>query len=155
MFFEVILEVVVIFDPELPIRVHNKLHQLPDGIAYMNFGIVPLAASAFFFLPTHCFPELITTFTLSALGVIFRDYNKGGQLFAALLPMTNLYQTCKIQYRFCDLYYPIWREGNYRLGRILVTAITFDKKIHLRGSGLVINCNLAHSDRKGCAVMLE
>jgi hypothetical protein len=30
----------------------------------MDLGIVPLAASAFFFLLTHCFPELITTFTL-------------------------------------------------------------------------------------------
>lgn len=39
----------------------------------MDLGIVPLAAPAFFFLFAHCFPELITTFTLSALGVIFRD----------------------------------------------------------------------------------
>jgi hypothetical protein len=37
----------------------------------MDLGIVPLAASAFFFLLTHCFPELITTFVLS-VGVIFR-----------------------------------------------------------------------------------
>lgn len=68
MFFEVIFEVVVVFGPEFPIRVHNKLHQSPPRIAYMNLGIVPLAASAFFFLLTHCFPELITTFTLSAQG---------------------------------------------------------------------------------------
>ena len=73
MFLEVIFEVVIVFDPEFLIRVHNKLHQLPSRIAYMDLGIVPLAAPAFFFLPTHCFPELIITFTLSALGVIFRD----------------------------------------------------------------------------------
>lgn len=73
MFLEVIFEIVVVFDPEFPIRVYNKLHQLPLRIAYINLGIVPLAAPAFFFLFTHCFPELITTFTLSALGVIFRD----------------------------------------------------------------------------------
>jgi hypothetical protein len=73
MFFEVIFEVVVVFGPEFPIRVHNKLHQPRSRIAYMDLGIVPLAASAFFFLLTHCFPELIITFTLSALGVIFRD----------------------------------------------------------------------------------
>lgn len=73
MLFEMIFEIVVVFDPEFSIRVHNKLHQLPPRIAYMDLGIVPLAASAFFFLLTHCFPELITTFTLSALGVIFRD----------------------------------------------------------------------------------
>lgn len=66
MFFEVIFEVVVVFGPEFPIRVHNKLHQPPPRIAYMDLGIVPLAASAFFFLLTHCFPELITTFTLRA-----------------------------------------------------------------------------------------
>lgn len=64
MFFEVIFEVVIVFDPEFLIRVHNKLHQLPPRIAYMDLGIVPLAASAFFFLLAHCFPELITTFTL-------------------------------------------------------------------------------------------
>lgn len=64
MFFEVIFEVVVVFGPEFPIRVHNKLHQPPSRIAYMDLGIVPLAASAFFFLLTHCFSELITTFTL-------------------------------------------------------------------------------------------
>ena len=68
-----IFEIVVVFDPEFPIRVYNKLHQLPLRIAYINLGIVPLAAPAFFFLLTHCFPELIITFTLSALGVIFRD----------------------------------------------------------------------------------
>lgn len=73
MFFEVIFEVVVVFGPEFPIRVHNKLHQPLPRIAYMDLGIVPLAAPAFFFLLTHCFPELIITFTLSALGVIFRD----------------------------------------------------------------------------------
>lgn len=71
MFLEVIFEVVIVFDPEFPIRVHNKLHQPPPRIAYMDLGIVPLAASAFFFLLTHCFPELITTFVLS-VGVIFR-----------------------------------------------------------------------------------
>ena len=64
MFFEVIFEVVIVFDPEFLIRVHNKLHQLPPRIAYMDLGIVPLAASAFFFLLAHCFPELITSFTL-------------------------------------------------------------------------------------------
>lgn len=50
-----IFEVVIVFDPEFPIRVHNKLHQLPSRIAYMNLGIVPLAASAFFFwiYPAH------------------------------------------------------------------------------------------------------
>ena len=73
MFLEVIFEVVIVFDPEFLIRVHNKLHQPLPRIAYMDLGIVPLAAPAFFFLPTHCFPELIITFTLSALGVIFRD----------------------------------------------------------------------------------
>lgn len=73
MFLEVIFEVVIVFDPDLSFRVHNKLHQLSPRIAYMDLGIVPLAASAFFFMLTHCFPELITTFTLSALGVIFRD----------------------------------------------------------------------------------
>mgnify|MGYP007065433957 CR=1 FL=1 len=73
MFFEVIFEVVVVFGPEFPIRVHNKLHQPLPRIAYMDLGIVPLAAPAFFFLLTHCLPELINTFTLSALGVIFRD----------------------------------------------------------------------------------
>lgn len=73
MLFEMIFEIVVVFDPEFPIRVYNKLHQLPLRIAYINLGIVPLAAPAFFFLLTHCFPELIITFTLSALGVIFRD----------------------------------------------------------------------------------
>ena len=64
MFFEMIFEVVIVFDPEFLIRVHNKLHQPPPRIAYMDLGIVPLAASAFFLLLTHCFPELITTFTL-------------------------------------------------------------------------------------------
>lgn len=64
MFLEVIFEVVIVFDPEFLIRVHNKLHQPPPRIAYMDLGIVPLAASAFIFLLTHCFPELITTFTL-------------------------------------------------------------------------------------------
>ena len=64
MFLEVIFEVVIVFDPEFLIRVHNKLHQPPPRIAYMDLGIVPLAASACFFLLTHCFPELITTFTL-------------------------------------------------------------------------------------------
>lgn len=73
MLFEMIFEIVVVFDPEFPIRVYNKLHQLPLRIAYINLGIVPLAAPAFFFLLIHCFPELIITFTLSALGVIFRD----------------------------------------------------------------------------------
>lgn len=73
MFLEVIFEVVIVFDPEFLIRVHNKLHQPLPRIAYMDLGIVPLAAPAFFFLFAHCFPELITTFTLSALGVIFRD----------------------------------------------------------------------------------
>lgn len=73
MFLEVIFEVVIVFDPEFLIRVHNKLHQPLPRIAYMDLGIVPLAAPAFFFLLTHCFPELIITFTLSALGVIFRD----------------------------------------------------------------------------------
>ncbi len=73
MFLEVIFEVAIVFDPEFLIRVHNKLHQPLPRIAYMDLGIVPLAASAFFFLFAHCFPELITTFTLSALGVIFRD----------------------------------------------------------------------------------
>lgn len=73
MFLEVIFEVVIVFDPEFLIRVHNKLHQPLPRIAYMDLGIVPLAAPAFFFLLTHCFPELITTFTLLALGVIFRD----------------------------------------------------------------------------------
>ena len=73
MFLEVIFEVVIVFDPEFLIRVHNKLHQPLPRIAYMDLGIVPLAAPAFFFLPTHCFPELIITFTLSALRVIFRD----------------------------------------------------------------------------------
>ena len=67
-FFEVIFEVVVVFDPEFPIRVHNKLHQPPPRIAYMDLGIVPLAASAFFFLLTQCFPELITIFTLACRG---------------------------------------------------------------------------------------
>lgn len=64
MFLEVIFEVVIVFDPEFLIRVHNKLYQPLPRIAYMDLGIVPLAASAFFFLLTHCFPELITTFTL-------------------------------------------------------------------------------------------
>ena len=73
MFLEVIFEVVIVFDPEFLIRVHNKLHQPLPRIAYMDLGIVPLAAPACFFLPPHCFPELIITFTLSALGVIFRD----------------------------------------------------------------------------------
>lgn len=73
MFLEVIFEVAIVFDPEFLIRVHNKLHQPLPRIAYMDLGIVPLAAPAFFFLFAHCFPELITTFTLSALGVIFRD----------------------------------------------------------------------------------
>ena len=73
MFLEVIFEVVIVFDPEFLIRVHNKLHQPLPRIAYIDLGIVPLAAPAFFFLFAHCFPELITTFTLSALGVIFRD----------------------------------------------------------------------------------
>ena len=61
MFFEVIFELVVVFGPEFPIRVHNKLHQLPSRIAYMNLGIVPLAASAFFFwiYPAH-FPVFST-----------------------------------------------------------------------------------------------
>lgn len=59
MFLEVIFEVVIVFDPEFLIRVHNKLHQPPPRIAYMDLGIVPLATSAFFFLPTHCFPNLI------------------------------------------------------------------------------------------------
>lgn len=68
MFLEVIFEVMIVFDPEFLIRVHNKLHQPPSRIAYMDLGIVPLAASAFFFLLTHCFSELITTFTLSAQG---------------------------------------------------------------------------------------
>lgn len=72
MFFEVIFEVVVVFGPEFPIRVHNKLHQPRSRIAYMDLGIVPLAASAFFFLLAHCFPELITTFVMGS-GVIFRD----------------------------------------------------------------------------------
>ena len=45
MFFEVIFELVVVFGPEFPIRVHNKLHQPPPRIAYMDLGIVPLAAS--------------------------------------------------------------------------------------------------------------
>jgi len=72
MFLEMIFEIVVVFDPDLSFRVHNKLHQLSPRIAYMDLGIVPLAAPAFFFLFAHCFPELITTFTLSALGVIFR-----------------------------------------------------------------------------------
>ena len=73
MFLEVIFEVVIVFDPEFLIRVHNKLHQPLPRIAYMGLGIVPLAAPAFSFLLIHCFPELIITFTLSALGVIFRD----------------------------------------------------------------------------------
>ena len=68
MLFEMIFEIVVVFDAEFPIRVYNKLHQLPLRIAYINLGIVPLATSAFFFMLTHCFPELITTFTLSAQG---------------------------------------------------------------------------------------
>lgn len=59
-----IFEIVVVFDPELSFRVHNKLHQPPSRIAYMDLGIVPLAASTFFFPLTHCFPELITTFTM-------------------------------------------------------------------------------------------
>jgi hypothetical protein len=73
MFLEMIFKIVLVFDPEFPIRVYNKLHQLPLRIAYINLGIVPLATSAFFFMLTHCFPELIITFTLSALGAIFRD----------------------------------------------------------------------------------
>lgn len=73
MFLEMIFKIVVVFDPEFSIRVYNKLHQLSLRIAYINLGIVPLATSAFFFMLTHCFPELIITFTLSALGVIFRD----------------------------------------------------------------------------------
>ena len=43
-----IFEVVVVFSPEFPIRVHNKLHQPPPRIAYMDLGIVPLAAPSFF-----------------------------------------------------------------------------------------------------------
>ena len=63
-----IFEIVIVFDPEFPIRVHNKLHQPPSRIAYMDLGIVPLATSAFFFLLTHCFPELITTFVMGSGG---------------------------------------------------------------------------------------
>ena len=48
MFLEMIFKIVVVFDPEFPIRVYNKLHQLPLRIAYINLGIVPLATSAFF-----------------------------------------------------------------------------------------------------------
>jgi len=43
-----IFEVVVVFSPEFPIRVHNKLHQPPPRIAYMDLGIVPLATPSFF-----------------------------------------------------------------------------------------------------------
>lgn len=55
-FFEMIFEIVVVFDPELSFRVHNKLHQLPPRIAYMNLGIGPLAAPAFFLwsYTAHC-----------------------------------------------------------------------------------------------------
>lgn len=72
MFLEMIFKIVVVFDPEFLIRVHNKLHQPLPRIAYMDLGIVPLAAPAFFFLLTHCLPELITTFVMCS-GVIFRD----------------------------------------------------------------------------------
>ena len=60
-----IFEIVIVFDPELSFRVHNKLHQPPSRIAYMDLGIVPLAASAFFFwiYPAH-FP-VFSTFGLS------------------------------------------------------------------------------------------
>ena len=68
MFLEAILKVMLVFGPEFPIRVHNKLQQLPSRIAYMDLGIVPLASSAFFFLLTHCFPELITIFTIACRG---------------------------------------------------------------------------------------
>lgn len=54
MFLEMIFEIVVVFDPDLSFRVHNKLHQLSPRIAYMDLGIVPLAAPAFFFLFAHC-----------------------------------------------------------------------------------------------------
>ena len=47
------------------IPVHNKLHQLPSRIAYMNLGIVPLAASAFFFWIHPAQSPVFSTFGLS------------------------------------------------------------------------------------------
>ena len=58
MFLEMIFKIVVVFDPEFPIRVYNKLHQLPLRIAYINLGIVPLATSAFFFYAHPLFPRI-------------------------------------------------------------------------------------------------
>ena len=65
MFLEVIFEVVIVFDPEFLIRVHNKLHQPPPRIAYMDLGIVPLAASAFFFWIHPAHSPVFSTFGLS------------------------------------------------------------------------------------------
>lgn len=58
MFLEMIFEIVVVFDPDLSFRVHNKLHQLSPRIAYINLGIVPLATSAFFFYAHPLFPRI-------------------------------------------------------------------------------------------------
>ena len=50
-----------------------SLSTLPPRIAYMDLGIVPLAASAFFFLFTHCFPRINHYLYVVSVGVIFRD----------------------------------------------------------------------------------
>lgn len=126
-----IFEIVIVFDPELSFRVHNKLHQPPSRIAYMDLGIVPLAASAFFFwiYPAH-FP-VFSTFGLS------RTKMRGKFTALAFEDRRDLYppilffdQPCKPQQSLGDLYGLVRRESNDRFGGILIAAV-FNKKIHL------------------------
>ena len=123
-----IFEIVIVFDPELSFRVHNKLHQPPSRIAYMNLGIVPLAASAFFFwiYPAH-FP-VFSTFGL-------REPSTGGALAfkdrrAQSPSILFLGQPCKPQQSLGNIYSLIRRASNDRFGCILITAV-LNKKIHL------------------------
>ena len=85
MFLEVIFEVVIVFDPEFPIRVHNKLHQLPSRIAYMNLGIVPLTASAFFFWIYPAHSPVFSTFGLR------EPSTGGGPLFLRIDGTKHIY----------------------------------------------------------------
>lgn len=72
MFFEVIFEVVVVFGPEFPIRVHNKLHQPRSRIAYMPRNRP--AGRLCVFLSAHpLFSRINHYLYVVSVGVIFRD----------------------------------------------------------------------------------
>ena len=123
----------------------------------MDLGIVPLAASAFFFWIYPAHSPVFSTFGLS------RTKMQGNSLRPLLSRIGGF--IARLSCFWASLANPnrasaisislIRRESNDRFGRILITAVTFNKKIHLRRIRLAIYGHFGNSDRKGCAVMLE